>query len=48
MVKGLGASDWAMEEVTHYTGIGTEVRANYRNGSLQDARVIVKSYRGYF
>lgn len=33
------AADWERELVTHYTGIGTEVRENYRDGSLQDTRL---------
>ncbi|MDO4948021.1 MAG: RHS repeat-associated core domain-containing protein [Fibrobacter sp.] len=40
------AADWERELVTHYTGIGTEVRENYRDGSLQDARVVVNMPQG--
>ncbi|MCQ2109427.1 MAG: RHS repeat-associated core domain-containing protein [Fibrobacter sp.] len=43
---GVYAADWERELVTHYTGIGTEVRENYRDGSLQNARVVVKSLQG--
>ncbi len=38
--------EWERELVTHYTGIGTEVRENYRDGSLQDARVVVNMPQG--
>ncbi len=43
---GVYAADWERELVTHYTGIGTEVRENYRDGSLQDARVVVNMPQG--
>ena len=40
------AADWERELVTRYTGIGTEVRENYRDGSLQNARVVVNMPQG--
>ncbi|WP_139259161.1 MULTISPECIES: hypothetical protein [unclassified Fibrobacter] len=43
---GVYAADWERELVTHYTGIGTEVRENYRDGSLQNARVVVNMPQG--
>ncbi len=38
--------DWIRESVMHYTGIGTEVRENYSEGSFQDARVVVNMPHG--
>ncbi len=43
---GVYDADWERELVTHYTGIGTEVRENYRDGSLQNARVVVNMPQG--
>ena len=39
VLENTRGADWERELVTHYTGIGTEVRENYREGSFQDARV---------
>ncbi len=46
VLENTRSADWERELVTHYTGIGTEVRENYRDGSLQNARVVVKSLQG--
>ena len=45
-VKNASSQDWEKELVTHYTGIGTEVRENYHNESLEKANVVVKSLQG--
>lgn len=46
VLENTRSADWERELVTHYTGIGTEVRENYRDGSLQDARVVVNMPQG--
>ncbi len=46
MCKVAGAADWDTTQVTHYTGIGTEIRENYHNESLEKANVVVKSLQG--
>ena len=38
--------DWVRKRVTHYTGIGTEVRESYSEGSFQDARVVANMPKG--
>lgn len=43
---GVYAADWERELVTHYTGIGTEVRENYRNNALENAKVVVNMPNG--
>ncbi len=40
------AADWERELVTHYTGIGTEVRENYRNNALEKTKVVVNMPQG--
>lgn len=32
VLENTRSADWERELVTHYTGIGTEVRENYRDG----------------
>ena len=46
VLENTRSADWERELVTHYTGIGTEVRENYRDGSLQNARVVVNMPQG--
>lgn len=43
--RDLGASDWAVENVTHYTGIGTEVRETHVNGQ-DETKVVVNMPQG--
>ncbi|MCQ2103459.1 MAG: RHS repeat-associated core domain-containing protein [Fibrobacter sp.] len=38
--------DWETELVTHYTGIGTEVRENYHNGTPSETKVVVNMPQG--
>ena len=38
-VKKLGSQEWEKELVTHYTGIGTEVRENYA-GPAKETKVV--------
>ena len=40
-VKARGDAGWSREHVTHYTGIGTEIRENMPGGTLKDVRVVV-------
>ena len=44
--RDLGASDWVVENVTHYTGIGTEVRESYFGGAMNNAKVVVNMPQG--
>ena len=44
-VKKLGSQEWEKELVTHYTGIGTEVRENYA-GPAKQTKVIVNMPQG--
>ena len=37
---------WETAQVTHYTGIGTEVRENFHNGSLDETKVVVNMPQG--
>ena len=46
MHKVAGAADWDTTQVTHYTGIGTEIRENYHNESLDKAKVVVNMPQG--
>ncbi|MCQ2109422.1 MAG: DUF4329 domain-containing protein [Fibrobacter sp.] len=43
---GVYAADWERELVTHYTGIGTEVRESYRNNALEKTKVVVNMPQG--
>ena len=45
MHKVAGAADWDTAQVTHYTGIGTEIRENYA-GPTKETKVVVKSLQG--
>ncbi len=45
MHKVAGAADWDTAQVTHYTGIGTEIRENYA-GPAKQTKVVVKSLQG--
>ena len=38
--------EWETELVTHYTGIGTEVRENYHNGTPSETKVVVNMPQG--
>ena len=40
MYKDVGASDWQTSQVTHYTGIGTEIRENFA-GPTPETKVVV-------
>ena len=42
-VKSAGSQDWEKELVTHYTGIGTEIREDF---SKNQTKVVVKSLQG--
>ena len=44
--KAVGAENWQKKQVTHYTGIGTEIRENYHNESLEKAKVVVNMPQG--
>ena len=44
-VKKVGSQDWEKELVTHYTGIGTEVRENYA-GPAKETKVVVNMPQG--
>ena len=44
-VKNSNSQEWEKELVTHYTGIGTEVRENYA-GPAKETKVVVKSLQG--
>ena len=44
-VKKLGSQEWEKELVTHYTGIGTEVRENYA-GPAKEMKVVVNMPNG--
>ena len=45
MRKVAGAADWDTTQVTHYTGIGTEVRENYA-GPAKETKVVVNMPNG--
>ena len=45
MHKVAGAADWDTAQVTHYTGIGTEVRENYA-GPAKETKVVVNMPQG--
>jgi len=45
MHKVAGAADWDTTQVTHYTGIGTEIRENYAGPSKQ-TKVVVNMPQG--
>ena len=44
--KAVGAENWQKNQVTHYTGIGTEIRENYHNESLDKAKVVMNMPQG--
>ena len=44
-VKARGDEGWSRGHVTHYTGIGTEIRENYA-GPAKQTKVVVKSLQG--
>ncbi|MCL4103374.1 hypothetical protein MMG03_002991 [Fibrobacter succinogenes] len=43
---GVYAADWERELVTHYTGIGTEVRESFHNGTPSETKVVVNMPQG--
>jgi RHS repeat-associated protein len=45
MYKDVGASDWQTSQVTHYTGIGTEIRENFA-GTAPETKVVVNLPQG--
>ena len=45
MHKVAGAADWETAQVTHYTGIGTEIRENYA-GPAKQTKVVVNMPQG--
>ena len=45
-VKKVGSQDWEKELVTHYTGIGTEVREEFHNGTREKVNVVVNMPEG--
>ena len=45
MRKVAGAADWDTTQVTHYTGIGTEIRENYA-GPAKQTKVVVNMPQG--
>ena len=45
MRKVAGAADWDTTQVTHYTGIGTEIRENYA-GPVKETKVVVNMPNG--
>ena len=45
MRKVAGAADWDTAQVTHYTGIGTEIRENYA-GPAKQTKVVVNMPQG--
>ena len=44
--KAVGTENWQKKQVTHYTGIGTEISENYHNESLDKAKVVVNMPEG--
>ena len=46
MMKTAADGDWYVDNVTHYTGIGTEVRESYFGGALENAKVVVNMPQG--
>ena len=46
LTKSATAASWDTVKVTHYTGIGTEIRENYHNESLEKAKVVVNMPEG--
>ena len=42
----IGDDNWETALVTHYNGIGTEVRENFHNGSLNNTKVVVNMPQG--
>ena len=44
-VKSAGSQDWEKELVTHYTGIGTEIRENYASPA-KETKVVVNMPQG--
>ena len=45
MRKVVGSEDWDTTQVTHYTGIGTEIRENYA-GPAKETKVVVNMPQG--
>ncbi|MCQ2050307.1 MAG: RHS repeat-associated core domain-containing protein, partial [Candidatus Saccharibacteria bacterium] len=45
MMKTAADGEWYVDNVTHYTGIGTEVRETHVNGQ-EETKVVVKSLQG--
>ena len=40
------SDNWTLEQMTHYTGIGSEIRKEYHNGELQSTKVVVNMPNG--
>ncbi len=48
MMKTAADGDWYVDNVTHYTGIGTEVRESYFGGAMNNAKVVVNMPEGQY
>ena len=46
MYKNEGASNWELSQITHYTGIGTEIRENFA-GAASETKVVVNLPNGF-
>ena len=46
MYKNEGASNWELSQITHYTGIGTEIRENFA-GAAPETKVVVNLPNGF-
>ena len=46
LMKSAADSDWLVYHITHYTGIGTEVRENYNGGSTAETKVVMNLPEG--
>ena len=46
-MRKIGGGDWDTTFVTHYTGIGTEVRENNRGGMNNGTKVVVNMPQGF-
>ncbi|MBO6136587.1 MAG: RHS repeat-associated core domain-containing protein [Fibrobacter sp.] len=46
-VKAQGDAGWSRGHVTHYTGIGTEVREEFHNGTREKVNVVVNMPQGF-
>ncbi|MCL4103383.1 RHS repeat-associated core domain-containing protein [Fibrobacter sp. HC4] len=46
VLENMRSADWERELVTHYTGIGTEVRESFHNGTPSETKVVVNMPQG--